>query len=231
MELIQLALEVLANAILDDAAANEGAAGDDEWQDEMDTDTGADDGDEADVVVEEEAAPTATSAALGLLPLLRATQLPPLVGLPCTAAMATSLAANTPAAPPTATWPAGQVLQRCTALPEVMYTDEGGAPGAARSASLTTLLRLVEGVQTRALGCVRNLLPWLEGAADLGLEPSTQWQPVWRGLCDLVGRVRLQCSALQHEHLLASPTSLFLPLAHGDAVHRAGGGRRTDAAR
>jgi len=71
-----------------------------------------------------------------------------------------------------------------------MYTDEGAAPGAPRSASLTTLLRLVEGVQTRALGCVRNLLPWLEGAADLGLEPAAQWQTVWRGLCDLVGRVR-----------------------------------------
>jgi len=79
---------VLANAILDDAAANEGAAGDDEWQDEMDTDTGADDGDEADVVAEEATAPAPSSAALGLLPLLRATQLPPLVGPPRTAATA-----------------------------------------------------------------------------------------------------------------------------------------------
>jgi hypothetical protein len=81
-------------------------------------------------------------------------------------------------------------VQRCAGGDAGLYVPD--RPDGTRSPSLEALLRLLEGVQDRALGCVRNLLAAPDAAvavADLDPAAGGTWQALWNALCGLVAQV------------------------------------------
>ena len=71
-------------------------------------------------------------------------------------------------------------MQRCAGGDDQLYTPDTPK---GRSGSLEAVQRLLEGVQDRALACLRNLFDVLDGPADVGLD---SWQPLWTSLCALI---------------------------------------------
>ena len=132
---------------------------------------------------------------------------------------------------------ATQVVQRCQGGSAELYAPDQGT--SELSLGARALLGLLEGVQIRALGCLRNLLDLVAGPADLsGADGS--WQPLWTSLCGLLTQVRgvaregtrrMSCDAvaLTPQKPTARVTLRRMAAAHRHRADSPAGGHHGDA--